>query len=61
MKSTIIIGIIYLVAIFGWGRCIYKFASCDFENGKSWKAEIIYGIGTFTGAGAVIGYMDFGK
>ena len=61
MKTSIIIGIIYLVAIFGWCRCIYKFASCDFENGKSWKAEIIYGIGTFTGAGAVIGYMDFGK
>ena len=61
MKTTIIIAIIYLAGLFGWARCIYKFASCDFDNGKSWKAEIIYGIGTFTGAGAVIGYMDFGK
>lgn len=61
MKTTIVIGIIYLAAIFGWCRCIYKFASCDFDNKGSWKAEIIYGIGTFTGAGAVIGYMDFGK
>jgi hypothetical protein len=45
--------------IFGWGRCIYKFVSCDFE--PSYKAEIIYGGGIVLGYGAVIGYFDFGK
>lgn len=60
-KFSIFILVIYALGIIGWGQCVYKFASCDFETSKSWKGEIVYGIGTFTGAGAVIGWFNFGK
>ena len=60
-KLSIVIALIYILAIIGWCRCAYKFISCDFDKTKSWKAEIVYGVGTFTGLGAVIGYIDFGE
>lgn len=53
--------ILQFLLVLGWGRCVYKFATCDFNNAGSWKAEILYGIGTFTGAGAVIGWLEFGN
>lgn len=60
-KLSIILVIIYAVALFGWVRCAYKFVSCDFDKSKSWKAEIVYGVGTFTGLGSVVGFFDFGE
>ena len=43
-------------ALFGYGRCIYKMCTCNWE--PVGKAEIVYTIGTFTGAGVVIGYLN---
>lgn len=62
-KSTIILLALYIilsiVAMTGYIKCIVKFCQCDFK--ESYKAEIIYGVGTATGAGVVLGYIDFGK
>lgn len=44
-----------VLAIFGEIRCIYKMCTCNWE--PVGKAEIVYTIGTFTGLGAVIGYI----
>jgi hypothetical protein len=45
-----------LCSLFGWGLNIYKFASCDFES--PYKAEIVRGIGIpFAPMGAVVGYF----
>ena len=44
-----------VVAIFGEIRCIYKMCTCNWE--PVGKAEIVYTIGTFTGLGAIIGYI----
>jgi len=58
-KSTIGIVVylaIIILAITGWVKCIVKTVKCNWE--PIGKAEIIYTIGTFTGAGAVIGYLN---
>lgn len=58
MKATIVV--IYLaviiLAVTGWVKCIVKTYKCNWE--PIGKAEIIYTIGTFTGAGAVIGWLN---
>lgn len=63
MKSVFISGIIYvafiIAALVGEVKCIVKLCQCDFE--PSYKAEVFYTIGTFTGVGAVIGYLDLGE
>lgn len=60
MKKTILlIYLIYLLGIIGWIKGIVNFCSCDFE--PSYKAEIVYGIGSITGLGAILGWIDFGK
>ena len=48
-----------MVLLVGEIKCLIKFVKCDFE--PSYKAEIIYGVGTITGLGVVIGYLDLGK
>jgi hypothetical protein len=48
--------LLFVVAIFGEIRCIYKMCTCNWE--PIGKAEIVYTIGTFTGAGVVIGYLN---
>jgi len=58
MKAIAYIALIVLLLI-GEIQCIVKLVKCDFE--PSYKAEVIYGIGTFTGLGSIIGWMDFGK
>ena len=45
-----------VLAIFGEIRCIYKMCTCNWE--PIGKAEIVYTIGTFTGAGVIIGYLS---
>ena len=59
MKAGIFCFLLWAAIIIGEVKCIIKLCSCDFE--PSYKAEVIYAVGTFTGLGAVIGYLDFGK
>lgn len=57
--SGIIIVIMFALiplGVIGWGKSIVKLTRTDFN--APYKAEIIYGIGVFTGAGAVIGYIN---
>ena len=43
-------------ALVGEVKCIIKMAKCNWE--PIGKAEIMYTVGTFTGLGTVIGYLD---
>jgi len=62
-KGYALIELVFVIfaffALIGEIKCVYKFFSCDFA--PSYKAEIIYGFGTLSGFGGIIGYMDFGK
>ena len=51
--------IIVIFALIGEVKCIVHLCQCDFE--PSYKAEVIYGVATISGAGSVIGWIDFGK
>lgn len=51
--------VILTLCLTGYVMCIVKFLRCDFE--PSYKAEIVYGVGTFTGLGIIVGWMDLGK
>jgi hypothetical protein len=56
-KGFILIPIlIWAAIIFGYGRCVYKMCTCNWE--PVGKAEIVYTVGTFTGLGFVIGYLE---
>ena len=46
------------IALVGYGyiRCVYKMITCNWE--PIGKAEVVYTVGTFTGAGVVIGYFN---
>jgi len=48
--------LLFVVAIFGEIRCIYKMCTCNWE--PIGKAEIVYTVGTFTATGIVIGYLN---
>lgn len=60
MKSATIGVIIYfailMAVIMGEVKCIIKMCQCNWE--PIGKAEIIYTVGTFTGAGVIIGYLN---
>jgi hypothetical protein len=57
MKSTqFIIGLLFLLGTIGWIQCIYKTVKCNWE--PVGKAEVIYSIGTASGLGAIIGWID---
>ena len=60
MKTGIITAIIYLsltiAMLVGEIKCIIKMVKCNWE--PIGKAEVIYTVGTFTGFGAIIGYLD---
>lgn len=56
MKALIIKLAILIFFLIGYVRCIYKMADCNWD--PIGKAEIIYTIGTFTGAGGIIGYLN---
>lgn len=45
-----------IAAIIGEFMCVVKFVRQDFE--APYKAEIVYGLGAFTGLGTIIGYLD---
>lgn len=48
-----------ILGLIGYVKGIVKLVNCDFK--ESYKAEILYGVGTFTGLNAVFGWIDFGK
>ena len=48
--------IFWLALVAGWVSCVYKFCTSDFE--PPYKREAIYGLGSVTGLGAVIGYIN---
>ena len=60
MKTSLGIIIAYvaicIALLVGEVKCIIKMVRCDWE--PIGKAEIIYTVGTFTGLGCIIGYMD---
>ena len=56
MKETFIAIIIIAFLIIGEIRCIYKMITCNWE--PVGKAEMLYTIGTFTGLGVVIGWIN---
>lgn len=47
---------IIIICIVGEVKCIIKMVKCNWE--PIGKAEILYAAGTFTGLGAIIGYID---
>lgn len=50
-------GILLIIGIIGGEiRCVYKMVSCNWE--PVGKAEIFYTVGTFTGFGSIIGWID---
>jgi hypothetical protein len=60
MKTAVSMIVVYVAivvaALVGEVKCIIKMASCDWN--PIGKSEIIYTVGTFTGFGAVIGYLN---
>lgn len=48
--------LLIFILIFGEVRCIYQLFTSDFK--PSYKREIIYGVGVFTGLGSIIGYFN---
>ena len=47
---------IFILGTIGWIKDINKLIHTDFKS--PYKAEVIYGIGAFTGLGAVIGWLN---
>lgn len=54
--SLLIPLLIYGFVTFGYLRCMYKMFTCNWE--PIGKAEMFYTVGTFTGAGVIIGYFN---
>jgi hypothetical protein len=54
--SILVIVSISILGLLGWCMSVIKLVRSDFD--APYKAEILYGIGTFTGAGAVIGWFN---
>lgn len=60
MKRFFVIYVLFwAIMLAGYVQCVYKLCKCDFE--PSYKAKVIYGIGTFSGLGCIIGWFDIGK
>lgn len=56
MKKSFIIILIWLLAIIGEVRCIYKMLTCNWQ--PIGKAEIIYTGASLTGLGAIVGWFN---
>lgn len=55
--SAIVLYAVIIVLLFtGWVKSIVKFTQTDFK--PPYKAEIIYGLGAFTGGGSVVGWLN---
>jgi len=55
-KVSIIVIIIWLLAIIGEIRCIYKVFTCNWE--PIGKAEVVYTAAACTGVGAIVGWFN---
>ncbi|BAQ92527.1 hypothetical protein [uncultured Mediterranean phage uvMED] len=55
MREFITWGVIAFLCI-GYGRCVYKMFSCNWE--PIGKAEAVYTFGTFTATGCFIGWLN---
>ena len=59
-KSGCVAGLIYLaISLFlfiGEVKCIIKMINCNWD--PIGKSEILYTVGTFTGLGSIIGWID---
>lgn len=57
MKKLIILWLfIVILSLIGEIKCIIKMCNCNWE--PVGKAEVIYTAATFTGLGAVVGWID---
>jgi len=45
-----------IVLLIGEVKCVIKMIQCNFE--PIGKAELFYTVGTFTGLGCIVGYVD---
>jgi len=48
--------VIVILLLIGEVKCIVKAINCDWD--PVGKAEVIYTVGAFTGAGSIIGWFD---
>jgi hypothetical protein len=51
--------IVVVILSIGYIKGVVRLCECDFK--PSYKAEVIYGVGTITGLNFIFGWMDFGK
>lgn len=56
MKKLLLFAAIIITLLIGEIKCVIKMINCNWE--PIGKAEAIYTIGTFTGLGAIIGYIN---
>ena len=56
MKYFLFYAIVIIALLVGEVKCVIKMVNCNWE--PIGKAECIYTIGTFTGLGAIIGYIN---
>ena len=56
MKTGIVGLLIIIVLIVGEVKCIIKALQCNWE--PIGKAEAVYTVGSITGVGAIVGYLD---
>jgi hypothetical protein len=57
MRNLIFVSlIVILLGLIGEVKCIYKAVTCNWE--PVGKAEVIYTVGSLTGLGAVIGWIN---
>lgn len=59
-KSGCVAGLIYLaisvLLLVGEVKCVIKMINCNWD--PVGKAEVLYTLGTFTGLGSIIGWID---
>lgn len=55
-KASILVIILFILLLVGEIKCVYKMCTCNWE--PIGKAEIFYTVGTFTGTGCIIGWMN---
>lgn len=55
-RLTVLVWLLWALAIVGEVRCIYKAVKCDWN--PIGKAEIIYTAAAFTGFGTIVGWFN---
>lgn len=54
--ASIVFICLFALGSIGWVKCVIHLIKTDFA--PPYKAEVIYGIGSFTGIGAVVGWIN---